>query len=54
MKKLDLANKLMDVSNVVTTTDMGFLSAAARKVHEIIKDYYTAGRNDILYDGSTA
>jgi len=40
----------MKVSDFITNSNMGFLSATARKIQSHINNYYTAAKLDIGYD----
>lgn len=45
-----MASQLLKISDLITTTNMGFLSAAAKKLLAHIDNYYTAAKLDIGYD----
>lgn len=51
IRQLGMGSQLLKVSDLITNANMGFLSAAARKIHDYINDYYTAAKLDIAYDG---
>jgi hypothetical protein len=48
--KVQLANHVISLSNLITAADMGLLSSAGNTLVKVIDDYYHGRQNDIIYE----